>query len=131
MFSPPQPAGQPVQFNRTELMDRLGGDTDLLADVVRIFLDDCPSRLAAIKNAVDVRDAELIRTTAHALKGAAGTLSAAAVFEAAQTLERLGAEGRLEPTEAAWRMLAKEASNLMDTFRRMDGGTTEHTPCAR
>ena len=110
-------------------MTRLGGDVDLLADVTQIFLDDCPKRLAAIKNAVDLKDAELIRTTAHALKGAAGTLSATAVFEAAQTLERLGTEGRLEPAEAAWRILATEASNLMDIFRQMDAAKTAGTSC--
>jgi signal transduction histidine kinase/DNA-binding response OmpR family regulator len=113
---PPQPAA----FNRAELIDRLGGDASLLKDVVRLFLEDCPVRLAAIKQAVDAQDAELIRTTAHALKGAAGTLAARGVFEAAQTLERLGAESRLEPTQAAWRALSKEAAELMDTFRQMD-----------
>ena len=124
------PSPQPALFNRSELMDRLGGDADLLADVIRVFLEDCPKRLAAIKNAVDLRDAELIRTTAHALKGSAGTLSAAVVFEAAQTLERLGAEGRLEPVEGAWRTLAQEGSNLMDILRQMDAGkTAEPTSC--
>jgi signal transduction histidine kinase/DNA-binding response OmpR family regulator/HPt (histidine-containing phosphotransfer) domain-containing protein len=125
------PDAQPALFNRGELMNRLGGDADLLADVIQIFLDDCPKRLAAIKNAVDLRDAELIRTTAHALKGAAGTLSATAVFDAAQALERLGTEGRLEPAEAAWRILATEASNLMDIFRQMDAAKTAEAPCAR
>jgi two-component system, sensor histidine kinase and response regulator len=109
-----------VAFNRTELMERLGGDIGLLRDVLRLFLQDCPQRLAAIKHAVDAQDAELIRTTAHALKGAAGTLSARGVFEAAHTLERLGAEVRLGPTHAAWRALAKEATELMDTFRQME-----------
>ena len=85
-----------------------------------MFLDDCPERLASIKAAVDARDGEAIRTTAHALKGAAGTLSARALFEAAQTLERLGAQGLLEPAEAARRALAKEAATLMDLFRQME-----------
>jgi CheY-like chemotaxis protein len=114
----------PVPFNRGELMDRLGGDVELFADVVGLFLDDCPKRLAAIKNAVELRDAELIRASAHALKGAAGTLSAVPLFDAAQTLERLGAEGRLEPTGAAWRTLANEASNLMDILRGMNEAET-------
>ena len=107
-------------FNRAELIERLGGDPELLKDVIRLFLEDCPLRLAAIKQAVDQEDAELIRTTAHALKGAAGTLAARGVFEAAQTLERLGTEARLEPVHAAWRTLAKEAAELMDTFRQME-----------
>ena len=111
---------QPPAFNRTELIERLGGDVDLFKEVIRLFLEDCPQRLAAIKQAVDQENAELIRTTAHALKGAAGTLSARRVFEAAQTLERLGADARLEPVHAAWRTLAKEVAELMDTFRQMD-----------
>jgi CheY-like chemotaxis protein len=110
---------RPTAFNREELIDRLGGDADLLGDVIRLFLDDCPKRLAAISAAVEQRDPELIRTTAHALKGAAGTIAAAAVFEAAQTLERIGAEKRLAAAEAAWRVLSRESANLMDTLRRM------------
>jgi HPt (histidine-containing phosphotransfer) domain-containing protein len=114
----------PVAFNRGELMDRLGGDAALFADVIRLFLDDCPRRVAQIKQAVDSRDAELIRTSAHALKGAAGTLSATAVYDAAQTLERLGTERLLDATDAAWRTLAKEASTLMDILRHLDTAET-------
>ncbi|MEP6914205.1 MAG: response regulator, partial [Acidobacteriota bacterium] len=113
-------AAKPETFNETTLMDRLGGDTELLHDVIRLFLDDCPPRVAAIKAAVDQGDGVLLRNTAHALKGAAANLSASALFEAAQTLERLGAENRLEPAAAAWRVLSTEATTLMDTFRRMD-----------
>jgi signal transduction histidine kinase/CheY-like chemotaxis protein len=108
-------------FNHAELMDRLGGDRELFAEVIRLFLGDCPQRLAAIKSAVDARDGERIRTTSHALRGAAGTLSAVAVAEAAHVLERLGAEGRLDPAEAAWRVLANQTASLVDTLRRMEG----------
>jgi HPt (histidine-containing phosphotransfer) domain-containing protein len=113
------------------LIDRLGGDVDLLADVVQLFLDDCPKRLAAISAAVEQRDAEAIRTSAHALKGAAGTIAAAAVFEAAQTLERIGAEKRLDAAEAARRVLAREAANLMDTLRRLLPSSQDEPSCTR
>ena len=43
---------RPTAFNRSELIDRLGGDVDLFGDVVRLFLDDCPKRLAAIDDAL-------------------------------------------------------------------------------
>jgi HPt (histidine-containing phosphotransfer) domain-containing protein len=92
----------------------------LLIAVVRVFLDDCPARLAAIKAAVDSRDGELIRTSAHALKGAAANLSAQGLFEAATTLERLGAEGRIEPTQAAWRRLSVEAMRVIETLHEYE-----------
>jgi two-component system sensor histidine kinase/response regulator len=117
--------------DRDRLMERLGGDEQLLTDVVRLFLDDCPMRLAAIKAAVDSRDGEAIRTTAHALTGAAANLSAQGLYDAARMLERLGAEGRLEPAEAAWRRLSMEATSVIDTLRRFESPSDrEKAGCA-
>jgi CheY-like chemotaxis protein len=113
-------AAQSATFNRNALMERLGGDTELLHDVIQLFLDDCPQLVAAIKAAVDARNGVLVRSTAHALKGAAANLSASALFEAAQILERLGAEERLDAAAAASRVLFHEATALMDTLRQLD-----------
>ena len=125
---------KPVALNRNELMERLGGDTELLAEVIDLFLSDCPKRLADIKAAVDAGDAEQLRTAAHALKGAAGTIAAASVFEASQMLERLGAERKIDAAPAAFRHLSQEAAALMDTLRGLRNGTPDSaagTPCAR
>jgi CheY-like chemotaxis protein/nitrogen-specific signal transduction histidine kinase/HPt (histidine-containing phosphotransfer) domain-containing protein len=122
-------AGAPI--DRGSLMERLGGDEQLLADVVRLFLDDCPVRLAAIKGAVDRRDADGIRTTAHALRGAAANLSARSLVESAAILERIGAEGHLDPAEAAWRRLSMDATSVMDMLRQFDTvAATETLACA-
>jgi signal transduction histidine kinase/DNA-binding response OmpR family regulator len=104
-------------FNSAAVLERLGGDEQLLARVVGLFLEDCPARLAAIKQAVDARSAERIRSEAHALKGAAGNLSAAALVEAARILEQIGAEGRVEAADAAWERLAAEATRVMEALR--------------
>jgi CheY-like chemotaxis protein len=114
-------APQPIDLARA--LERLGGDEQLFADVIRVFLEDCPDRLGAIKAAVDARNGDAIRRTAHALKGAASNLAATEVFEAAKTLERLGAEQRLDAAEAAWRRLSTAAAQLLDTLRRVQGTT--------
>jgi PAS domain S-box-containing protein len=118
----PQPTPSPVPgaVNREEMLERLGGDQALFDDVVALFLEDCPVRLAAIKAAVEARDREEIRQTAHALKGAAGNLAAGGLFEAAKVLERLGAEGRFDAAEGAWRRLSAEASAVLDQLRRFE-----------
>jgi signal transduction histidine kinase/CheY-like chemotaxis protein/HPt (histidine-containing phosphotransfer) domain-containing protein len=113
-----RPAG-PVDYE--VLLERLGGDVALVADVSRLFLEFCPGGVSAIKAAIDNHDAGRLTTAAHALKGAAANLSARALSDAAQTLERLGAELRLEPAEAAWRRLSVEAAAVMDTLRQFDG----------
>jgi signal transduction histidine kinase/DNA-binding response OmpR family regulator/HPt (histidine-containing phosphotransfer) domain-containing protein len=127
--APAGPVTPPI--DRDSLIARLGGDQQLLIEVIRVFLDDCPSRLAAIKAAVDSRDAERIRTSAHALKGAAANLSAQRLFDSAGTLERLGAEGRLGPADAAWRQLSVEATSVIEMLRRIEGASNpEPIACA-
>jgi CheY-like chemotaxis protein/HPt (histidine-containing phosphotransfer) domain-containing protein len=110
---------EPV-LDRNTMLERFGGDEHLLNEVIRLFLEDCPKRLADIKAAIDSKNAERIRTTAHTLKGAAGNLSEGALFEAARTLERIGAESRLQAADAAWRQLSMEASAVMDELRRLE-----------
>ena len=106
-------------FDPAALLERLGGDEQLLAKVAALFLEDCPARLTAIKAAVDARSAEGIRTEAHALKGAAANLSVSELVEAARILEQIGAEGRVEAAGAAWERLAAEATRAMEALRSL------------
>ena len=108
-------------------MDRLGNDQQLVVEVIQLFLLDCPQRLASITAAVDARDGEQIRTAAHALKGAAGNLSATGLHEAAQALERIGAESRFDEAPAAGRQLAAAATRVMEFLRYMEGRLTTET----
>jgi HPt (histidine-containing phosphotransfer) domain-containing protein len=105
-------------LDRESLLERLGGDEQLLVDVIQLFREDCPRQLAAVRAAIDAQSGELIRTAAHALKGAAGNLSAAGLFEAAKTLELVGAEDRLAAAEDAWRRLSLEATRVMEALRQ-------------
>ena len=116
------PAGAPDAtplnvFNREALLERLGGDEQLLAKIAGLFLEDCPARLTAIKAAVDARSAERIRTEAHALKGAAANLAVSELVEAARVLEQIGADGRVEAAGGAWERLAAEAMRAMEAVR--------------
>jgi CheY-like chemotaxis protein len=121
-----EPTAAPVTFDEDALLKRVAGDAGLMNDVIRLFLDDCPARLAAIKDAVTRRHPEDLRAAAHALKGAAGNLSASALFHSADVLERLAAEARMDAAEAAWRQLSVEASHVMDVLRgRIEPLSTE------
>ena len=119
-----------VTFDEDALRHRLSGDDELMTDVIRLFLEDLPVRLAAIKDAVTGRNADALRAAAHALKGAAANLSAGGLFEAARVLERVGAESRMDAAEAAWRQLSVEASNVIDVLRRHSASAKEPYSCA-
>jgi HPt (histidine-containing phosphotransfer) domain-containing protein len=88
-----------------------------MSDVITVFLEDCPGRLAAIKDAVTRADSEDLRAGAHGLKGIAANLSATGLFEAAEVLERIAAQSRMAAAEAGWRQVSVEASNVIDVLR--------------
>jgi signal transduction histidine kinase/CheY-like chemotaxis protein len=120
----------PVTFDADALRHRLSGDDELMTDLIQVFLKDLPVRLAAIRTAVTDRNAEGLRTAAHALKGAAGNLSAGRLFEAAGVLEHIGGGSHMEAAEGAWRQLSVEASDVIDLLRRQSRPAKEPTTCA-
>ena len=105
-------------FDRAGLLARLAGDEEVVQDVERLFLEDAPVRLQAIEKAVKARDAAAIRFEAHGLKGAAGSLMAPRLFEAAKALETLGAESRLDGVDDAMQSLSVEAARVLEALRR-------------
>jgi two-component system, sensor histidine kinase and response regulator len=111
----------PAALDAAGLLARVGGDTELMREVIRLFLEDCPARLSAVRSAIVAGDAEGLRGAAHALRGAAGTLSARGVVDAAMVLERMGAENRLAAAEAAWKTLNAEAAHLAAALQTMEG----------
>jgi len=106
-------------FDLAGLERTMDGDQRLVREMVKIFLDDCPLQMAAIKAAVDARDAAQIRATAHALKGSAGYLRATLVFEAARRLEVIGREGALATVDTLHQRLVAEITRLVEELRKV------------
>ena len=83
------------------LLEHFGGDRQLLGELARIFLDDCPSRLSAIREAVERRDAGALLEAAHALRGSVANFGATRAVAAALRLELMGKAGDLAAAPAA------------------------------
>jgi len=113
---PAEAASQAI--DRPVLLARLGGDEELMRDVVRVFLEDCPGYLERIRAAVDRQDAVRLRAEAHALRGAAANMAASAVEDAARALEQIGVDSRFEIGEAAWQRLAIAGEQALGWLRR-------------
>jgi HPt (histidine-containing phosphotransfer) domain-containing protein len=104
-----------VIFDEADLLERLGDDAELVAEVLTVFLDDAPVRVDAIRVALAQRDAAELRAAAHALKGAAASIAASALFEAAQDLEQTSHRGQLD--SAAVDRVARETETLASALR--------------
>ena len=101
----------------SEVLARVGGDRELLAEISRLFVDDAPRHLEKIRQALDAHDGESLRRAAHGLKGAAANFDADGVVSAARTLEEIGRTGRIRGHDAAWRALTSETDRLISILR--------------
>lgn len=88
-----QPAGE-VAFDHAAALANVEGDTELLQEIVGLFLEEAPRLLEAIRNGITEQDSPALERAAHSLKGSAASLGAAAVVPAAQALENLGRGGQ-------------------------------------
>jgi two-component system sensor histidine kinase/response regulator len=78
------------EFDREAALVTVGGDEALLAEVVGLFLDDCPRLLATIDGAIRRSDAATLKRVAHTVRGVATTFALPAVVDAARALETKG-----------------------------------------
>jgi len=91
-------------------LSRVGGDVELLREVVGLFLDDYPQSLEMIREAVARGDQSGLERHAHSLKGSVATFGAEEVFQAALALEKQGRSGDL--------------AGSADNFRRLETALT-------
>jgi CheY-like chemotaxis protein/HPt (histidine-containing phosphotransfer) domain-containing protein len=76
-----------VVFDVAHARARLGGDQQLLREIIAIFRAEAPALESSIRNAAAAADLEALRLAAHALKGALGTVDAPRAFAAAARVE--------------------------------------------
>lgn len=105
-------------FDREVFERQVGGDRALALEILRMFLEDCPERMAAIKAAVEQGDAGGLCAAAHTFKASAGYLAAVHVVDAAALLERLAREGVLTDAPAAVDQLESAVARLVPEIRR-------------
>ena len=91
-----EPASDRSVFDAGDLLRRLMGDRQLADTVLEGFLEDAPSQLEKLQTRLREADASGIRAQAHALKGAAATVAAEGLREAALALERAASDGDLD-----------------------------------
>jgi HPt (histidine-containing phosphotransfer) domain-containing protein len=83
-------------FDPESLLRRLMGDRQLARIIVNGFLNDVPCQLNNLRKRLAEADAPGVRLQAHALKGAAATVSAASLRAAALEMEQTATAGRLD-----------------------------------
>src|SRR5260370_941791 len=92
------------------LLARLDGDRALLAELVQLFLEDCPTWLDTIRASIHEGNAHGLKQAAHIVRRSVSHFGAPAAAEAARRLEAMGQRGDLTGAANAWAAL-EEAIN--------------------
>ena len=114
-----EPSGV-AAFDLDAALEYLGGDADLLREIVGMFQPQCDKCMAKLREAVSKGDASGIEFAAHALKGAASNLFAQGSVEAALKLEELGRSGSTDGASEMLAVLESEVSRLQLALRDID-----------
>ena len=88
------------------------GDRELLQELMAVALDNVPSQLAALREAVQAADTPRTAIAAHTLKGTMAAIGALGLVEAAGRLEELGRGGDLSGVAATLGLLERETEHL-------------------
>jgi PAS domain S-box-containing protein len=110
----PSSGDEKPKLDKGALLERVGGDIELLRELVIIFTDDCPRLLDEIREAVQLGDAETLEKTAHTLKGSVGNFAAEDAFQAALRLEKIGRGKEMTLAQAALEELEREISRVIN-----------------
>jgi len=110
-------------FDQEEFSDNMMGNEDLARGILRRFLDDLPTEIFRLAQAVSDGDAGQVRLTAHSIKGAAASVSGREIRDAASLLEQQGRDGDLAGAAGVLVQLSasfERARPLMEGFCRED-----------
>jgi HPt (histidine-containing phosphotransfer) domain-containing protein len=104
-------------FDKDELLERVDGEKEFLAELIEIFINNIPEQLSEIQKAVDNRNSEELEKSAHKLKGAISNFGEKAAFEAALQLEMMGRNNRLDGVEEVYNTLIKDVECLANALK--------------
>lgn len=111
------PAAHLRVFDRSSLLERLMNDERLAQTVLHAFIGDFPRQLAVLGECANNNDAEGLRLQAHALKGAAATVSAVELQAVAYDLENSAQDPKVyahlgPKVEAAYQKFQRELDGM-------------------
>jgi CheY-like chemotaxis protein len=119
-----RPLGDKAEpVDRDILLDRLGGDSRFLSELIEIYLNQSPCLLAAAQRALQENNGRELARVAHSIKGAAGNFFARATVNVAQRLETFAEQADFSRAAEALRALEQEMLRLDHALVALRGVT--------
>jgi HPt (histidine-containing phosphotransfer) domain-containing protein len=112
-----------ANFDFKSLSERIGGDMELLRELVVLLNEECPSMLSGIERAIKEGNAGDLQRASHKMKGSVLQFSARNAAAIAGTLEEMGSRGSVEGAAQEYDRLETEIASLLQALNLMVSGT--------
>ena len=113
----PPPAADPAPLRSLvdwdQALSYVGGDEDLLRELIQTFVAECPRWIADLDAGLGRDDAQAVSAAAHPFKNSLSVVGATAAAESANCLEKMGRGGELSGAAAVRQTLQRELDRLL------------------
>jgi len=103
-------------FDLAGTLRRLGGDTNLLSDLVQLYNEDSPALLERLQAGVNAQRSDEVRHAAHSLRGLAANFGASPLTQSLLQLEKAATEGRMHEAASLVENVGQESARLQATL---------------
>jgi CheY-like chemotaxis protein len=102
-------------------LDYVGGDAQMLRDLIGIFQTECPRWLSELRRAVAAASVADVRRLAHNLKGSVRLFGAKSAFDSAFLLEQMSRSGNLSGASEALTALEESIERIAPALQQFIG----------
>jgi HPt (histidine-containing phosphotransfer) domain-containing protein len=95
------------------------GDPELVMDLITMFLDDGPAKVAAVTEGLAVGDFDKAERAAHSLKGSSGNLGARLLQHACEAMQQATRQHKLEESRQLQEVLTQRFAEAEVALRKL------------
>ncbi|MFQ5640075.1 MAG: NAD-binding protein [bacterium] len=107
-------------IDREALLDIMDGDKEFLQEFIVSFLENTQTLLKQMHEAIEIKDGETLRTTAHTLKGSLLNFGASSACSYVCELEKMGKNGDLNNAEEVFNTLKAEIKRMKKSLKQFE-----------
>jgi len=104
-------------WNPRQALKKLGGDANLLRELVQLFLDGAPVELVRLQKASVTNDGAMIEATAHKFRGELAFLGLSELSAKAREIEEMARTANIEHSSSLIRSFITEVCDNLDVMR--------------
>ena len=117
------PSQSSDNLNRALILERLEGNSELLIELVQLFLEEAPQLIEAMRKSLQQGDMQGLARSAHSMKGAASNFFANGTAGAALQLEDDAKRGHTDSAKTALATLEVIVERLLPELANLCQGS--------